>query len=555
MKKFAEEVVKYFWIPVIMAVVSYIFFQLKDVVLGIIVLVALSAVYTLVRLYFMHKKWWLIIILVVVVFGSVGVYFLRTPDITLTINGEDVTGTSISTAAGTITINPAPQNGLYNKGAVVTLHASPSGGYDFGGWTGTDDDGVNPTMVTMNSNKDVKANFVSRFLLIINNEQVIGSFVSFPEGSVSIDPAPDSDGKYASGTTVKLTVDANTGYDWTGWSGTRDDKANPTTVIMSGGNKQVTILFEGRFALTVSNQLVIGSAVGFPEGSVTVSPAPGDDGKYAYGTRVTLTASAEPGYGWKSWTGTSGDTANPTMVTINSDKHIAINWEFRYLATINNEAISGSSMNLTGGTVAIDPAPGADGAYSKNTKVTFTATATAGYRFDRWGGDVSGTANAVTLTLNSDKNLTAIFIRLYNLTAVTSPGAGGAVSPGSGTYDEGANVTITVTPAEGYRFDRWGGDASGNVTSTTITMNADKSVTAIFIKLYTLTITVSPPEGGVVSTANGTYDEGASVTITATAAEGYVFDHWEGDVTGTDATVTITMDGNKNLTAIFVPSP
>ena len=100
MKKFAEEVVKYFWIPVIMAVVSYIFFQLKDVMLGIIVLVALSAVYTIVRLYFVYKKWWLIIILVVVVFGSVGIYFLRAPDITLTINREEITGTTMSTADG-----------------------------------------------------------------------------------------------------------------------------------------------------------------------------------------------------------------------------------------------------------------------------------------------------------------------------------------------------------------------------------------------------------------------------------------------------------------------
>jgi hypothetical protein len=94
MKKFAEEVVKYFWIPLIMALVSYIFFQLRDVILGIIVLVGLSAVYTLVRLYFIHKKWWLLIILVVVLFTSVGAYFLRAPAITLTINDQRVTGPS-----------------------------------------------------------------------------------------------------------------------------------------------------------------------------------------------------------------------------------------------------------------------------------------------------------------------------------------------------------------------------------------------------------------------------------------------------------------------------
>ena len=100
MKKFAEEVVKYFWIPLIMALVSYIFFQLKDVVLGIITLIALSAVYTLIRLYFVHKKWWLFIILMVVVFSAAGFYFLRVPAISLTINGETVTSAEMSVTGG-----------------------------------------------------------------------------------------------------------------------------------------------------------------------------------------------------------------------------------------------------------------------------------------------------------------------------------------------------------------------------------------------------------------------------------------------------------------------
>jgi uncharacterized repeat protein (TIGR02543 family) len=552
MKKFAEEIVKYFWIPLIMAVVSYIFFQLKDVVLGIIVLVALSAVYTIVRLYFVYKKWWLIIILVVVVFASVGFYFLRAPDITLTINSEEVTGTTVSTATGTVTINPAPQNGLYNIGTVVTLHASPSEGYDFTGWTGTDNDEANPTTVTMNDNKDVKANFVSRFLLIINNEQVKGSFVNFTEGSVAIDPAPDSDGKYASGTTVKLTVDANPGYDWTGWSGTSNDDANPTTVIMSGGNKHVTLNFEGRFALTISNQLVIGSVVSFTEGSIAVNPTPGEDGKYAYGTSVTLTASAELGYGWKSWTGTSNDTANPTMVTIKSDKHIAINWELRFLTTINNLALTGSSIDLIGGTISMNPAPGEDGAWSKNTKVTFTATPKIGYRFDLWSGDVSGTSNSITITLNSDKNISAIFIKTYNLTTIPIPILGGSISPGSGVYDEGVNVTLTVTPAVGYRFDHWEGDVSSNVTPTTVTMNADKTVTATFVKVYILTTIMSPVEGGTITPVDGTYDVGANVTLTATPAEGYRFDHWSGDASGNVTSVNIIMDANKTVTATFI---
>lgn len=48
---------------------------------------------------------------------------------------------------------------------------------------------------------------------------------------------------------------------------------------------------------------------------------------------------------------------------------------------------------------------------------------------------------------------------------------------------------------------------------------------------YTLTVTSS--EGGSVSTEGGTYDEGTSINITATADEGYQFVGWEGsDETG-----------------------
>ena len=73
MKKFLQEAITYFWIPLIVGLVSYIFFQLRDVLLGVMTLVALSAIYTTLRLYFLHKKWWLLIILLVVVRLAPGV--------------------------------------------------------------------------------------------------------------------------------------------------------------------------------------------------------------------------------------------------------------------------------------------------------------------------------------------------------------------------------------------------------------------------------------------------------------------------------------------------
>ena len=56
---------------------------------------------------------------------------------------------------------------------------------------------------------------------------------------------------------------------------------------------------------------------------------------------------------------------------------------------------------------------------------------------------------------------------------------------------------------------------------------------------YTLTVTAG--EGGTVSTEGGTYDEGTSVTITATPKEGYEFVGWEGDDSNS-ANLSITLN-------------
>jgi hypothetical protein len=157
--------------------------------------------------------------------------------------------------------------------------------------------------------------------------------------------------------------------------------------------------------------------------------------------------------------------------------------------------------------------------------------------------------------MNANKNITVTFIKTYVLTTGMSPTAGGSVSPVSGIYDEGVSVTLAAMPSSGYRFVHWSGDISGNVTSTNIAMNADRTATAIFIKVYTLNVSVSPTEGGSVSLAGGTYDEGTEVTLTAIPATGYVFDQWSGDVSGNVTSTTIMMNADKSVTANFIVTP
>ena len=64
------------------------------------------------------------------------------------------------------------------------------------------------------------------------------------------------------------------------------------------------------------------------------------------------------------------------------------------------------------------------------------------------------------------------------------------------------------------------------------------------------TLTVSSEEGGSVSTEGGTYDEGTTITITATPSEGYEFVGWLGS-DETKRELVISVNSNITLSPIF----
>ncbi|MDC1402751.1 hypothetical protein N8333_05815, partial [Flavobacteriaceae bacterium] len=65
------------------------------------------------------------------------------------------------------------------------------------------------------------------------------------------------------------------------------------------------------------------------------------------------------------------------------------------------------------------------------------------------------------------------------------------------------------------------------------------------------TLSVSASDGGNVDPSSGTFNENSSVVVTATPSAGYEFTGWSGDVSGTDNPLTVTMTGNKSITATF----
>jgi|GEM_PF-3328726 len=144
---------------------------------------------------------------------------------------------------------------------------------------------------------------------------------------------------------------------------------------------------------------------------------------------------------------------------------------------------SSYALNIeVSGSGTTSPAPGT-WAYREGTEVTLSASPAAGWSFDHWSGDVSGTANPTTVTMDADRSVTAQFVQATcSLEAAVDPVGSGSVAadPAEGIYPWGTQVTLTAVPAKGYVFAYWSGDASGTANPTTVTMDADKSVTAHF---------------------------------------------------------------------------
>jgi len=123
--------------------------------------------------------------------------------------------------------------------------------------------------------------------------------------------------------------------------------------------------------------------------------------------------------------------------------------------------------------------------YSAGTTVTVQAIADDGYAFTNWSGDLSGSTNPTTITMNSNKSVTANFAAVAPTTYTLSvSGVHGTVTktPNQSSYNAGTTVTVQAIADDGYAFTNWSGDLSGSTNPTTITMNANKSITAVFTR-------------------------------------------------------------------------
>ena len=111
----------------------------------------------------------------------------------------------------------------------------------------------------------------------------------------------------------------------------------------------------------------------------------------------------------------------------------------------------------------------------------------------------------------------------------------------------------------GYTFVNWtkGGIEVSTSASFSFTVTENAAYVANFeeqVVTYTITATANPTAGGTV-TGGGTYNQGASCTLTATANMGYTFVNWTkgGIEVSTNASFSFTVTENAAYVANFEP--
>ena len=487
-------------------------------------------------------------------------YGLTTPtQYRLTISGSE--GGEVTTLGeGTFTCD---------EGDVVGLVASPASGYQFLNWTGDVDTIENveaaSTTITVNGDYSITANFEA-----ISTEQRSLTVSSSDGGSVTT----PGEGTFTcgAGTVVSLVAAAATGYQFVNWIGDVDTVENveaASTTITVNGDYSVAANFE--VVAPVQYGLTVSSSAG---GSVSV---PGE-GTFTYdaGTVVSLVAAAATGHEFVNWTGDVDtiDRVDVASATVTMSEDCSVTANFEPITTVRH------NLTITSGSGGLATSPGMGTfSYDAGTVVSLVASPTCiyQYQFVNWTGDVSTIANtnaaSTTITMDGDYSIRANFESIppsqYSLTIASTAG-GSVTTPGEGTFvgDAGLVVGLVATPAAGYEFVNWTGNvgtvANVNAASTTIILNGSYSIQANFAAIppgqYSLTI-ASTAGGSVTTPGEGTFthDAGTVVSLLATAATGYQFINWTGDVGAVanvnDALTTVTMNGAYSITANFEAIP
>ena len=230
------------------------------------------------------------------------------------------------------------------------------------------------------------------------NRTVVTSTAPVGAGSVT------GAGIYMEGTSATLVAVPDATHVFAGWTGDLTSAANPVVFTVGAQNYNVVANFALQsFAVT---------AAASPVGAGTITGS----GSYPMGNVATLTATPDATHTFTGWTGDLSSAANPLSFTVSGATNLIANF------APNSFALTTTAGS--GGTVT----PG--GTYAAGTVVTVAATPDATHRFSGWGGDASGLATSVAVTMDRSKFVQANFAaKAAQTITFNSPGDHGLASP------------------------------------------------------------------------------------------------------------------------------
>ena len=463
----------------------------------------------------------------------------------------------------TVVANPLDKGnvtggGSYDYGTEATLTATPVTGYHFTKWNDNNTD--SNRKVTVTGTKTYTANFAINIYTATATAGVGGSaYVALGEVTTGTDQSVQVEhGSKATWRAVPLS-----GYRFDKWSNGSISTSNPITLtvtsdIICNANfiKTYNVITNSQYRINESGDWIAGNDGGTVSGG----------GTYDYNSEATIKAVAATGYtfaGWYEGADKVSDSESYTF-TVTSSRNFAgrfqRNW---YTVTFNK----GTGISTVTEATRVQ----------YNGSITGTATLLTGYNSISWS-KVSGNATikdngdgTVSITnVTSDVVLSATAsINTYTINYTKGVGIA-SVSRASEVVNYGGNALgSTATLTTGYSFSGWyDGEITVSSSLTYAPTNVTKNMTLearATINKYTVNVSAyyrttdgtgdytSGTTGGSVA-GGGTFDYGTPVTITASAATGYIFDGWYsapngGTLLSSNTSYQITSGITSNQTA------
>lgn len=461
------------------------------------------------------------------------------------------------------TVSKTPDSTYYKTGSTVELKSVPDVGYKFESWSGDASGTDDPIVVTMNSDKNITANFAQL-------PSVVMTMASSPAGTGATTP---SEGAHNVITTVGQSIKAtpSKGYEFQTWS----FKGGVTVADASSAETTAT--------LTADGTLTANFAVIVPKSVLTVIGGSGG-GTYAVGSKAIIIAD-EPvaGKQFDKWTGVPADVvfsnANLAVTTVTmpvSDVTVTATYvDSQCILTVVNGTGSGSFASGTKAPIEADTAP--DGktfllwtiappeavigdASSQKTTVTVDcnttvtanyADASAGTIFlsSPNGGEKFSAGDVVAVQWVSDKLAGNVKIDLFKGGAFSST-ISGSTDAATGSFEwtipetqvSGTDYRVKVSSIE---------DSSANDSS-----DADFAISSG--STATLTMAAEPSGKGTTYPDIGTHavSTGQAVSIAAVPMANYRFFRWKATTLAKIAdplsqSTTVILSGDATVAAYF----